>query len=307
MNIKKVFLYFFSLIIVFLLSCESRSGEKRRLKNDETVVLHQNENFQKTKHHNTLKVLTWNIQNLGQSKNTEEISTISKIINPYDIVAIQEVVAKDPRGAQKVAQIVDELNRMGAKWDYSISDPTQSPSSNMSERYAYLWKTSKVSLFNNPYLDEKLKNICIREPYIAGFKLKKSTSCFYLINFHARVHSQKPEEEIRYFINYQERLESENIIILGDFNLNETHEVWDDLYDKGFVSAIQNSRTTLKKKCKNKKYLYHSMDNIYYNSNTVNLLSSGKVDFVGSCDNLVNARQISDHLPVFIEFSHIKK
>ena len=43
--------------------------------------------------------------------NQEIISDIFKIINDYDIVAIQEVVAKDPAGAQAVARIVDNLNK----------------------------------------------------------------------------------------------------------------------------------------------------------------------------------------------------
>jgi deoxyribonuclease-1-like protein len=88
---------------------------------------------------NTLKIASWNIQDLGRSKNAEEINSIAKILRNFDLVAIQEVVAKDPAGAQAVTKIVDELNRMGSKWDYQISNPTKSPSVYMSERYAFLW------------------------------------------------------------------------------------------------------------------------------------------------------------------------
>ncbi len=298
---------FHLLFICFFLSitnwsCESRSANNSRSKSGKAFVLLQNGIKSESNNSNSIQILTWNIQELGHSKNSEEIASIIKIINLYDIVAVQEVVAKDPRGAQTVAKIVDELNRMGSKWDYSISDPTKSPSNNMSERYAYLWKTSKASSIKKPYLDKELKNICVREPYVAAFKLKKSEDSFFLVNFHAKVHSQRPEEEIKYFIDYPERLKSENIIILGDFNLNEEHIVWKDFYRLGFKSAIQKSPTTLKRKCKRKKYLYHSIDNIYYNSMKINLINSGRIDFVVNCDNLKNARHISDHLPVFMEF-----
>jgi len=299
---KKSFATYSFVILAFLLfSCESKSAQKSRLKTENTTTLLSNENSSKASNQNSLKIITWNIQELGQSKNQEEILNIAKIIKPYDIVAIQEVVAKDPRGAQAVAKIADELNRMGNKWDYSISNPTKSPSSNMSERYAYIWKTSKIKLVSKPYLDSELEEKCIREPYIAEFKLKKENKSFFLINFHSRVHSQNPEKEIVFFKNYPKRLNSERIFILGDFNLNEKHSVWNELYNNGFKSAIQNSPTTLKKKCKRKKYLNHSIDNIYFNTKNIDFLNSGKVDFVGSCRNLINARKISDHLPVFIE------
>ena len=113
----------------------------------------------------SLRLITWNIQDLGQSKDSTEIAFIVKTLKDFDIIVIQEVVAKHPAGVQKVAQIADELNRTGSKWDYRISDPTKSPSAYMSERYAFLWKTSKVSLKGRAYLDDELSSEIIREPF----------------------------------------------------------------------------------------------------------------------------------------------
>jgi len=45
-----------------------------------------------------LKIVTWNIRDLGRSKD-------------YDLVAIQEVVAKDPAGAQAVAKMKFSMNQ----------------------------------------------------------------------------------------------------------------------------------------------------------------------------------------------------
>lgn len=160
----------------------------------------------------SIKILSWNIQNLGKTKIQDEILQIVKIINDFDVVAIQEVVGKDPKGAQAVAKIWGELNRKGNKWDYRISNPTKSPSANMSERYAYVWKTAKLNLINKPYLDTSLEDVLIREPYIVEFKAKKKTESFFLINYHSRVHNQNPEKEIIYFMEYPERLKTENII-----------------------------------------------------------------------------------------------
>jgi len=252
----------------------------------------------------SLSLVSWNIRHLGRTKTDEDIHEIAKILRDFDIVAIQEVVAKDPAGAQAVAKIADELNRMGAKWDYQVSNPTKSPSVYMSERYAFLWKTSKVNIIHRAYLDEDLEALCYREPFIAKFKIKGKTQPFYVVNYHSRKHYDKPEEEIVYFIDYPERLSSNQILIAGDFNLSETHLVWEPFYQKGFKNALHNQRTTLKAMCKGDDYLSHPIDNVYYTPG-IYMVKSGSYDFVRGCDNLDRAREISDHLPVYINFKLI--
>lgn len=97
-----------------------------------------------------IKLTSWNIQHMGKSKSDETISYMANLLKDFDVVAIQEVVAGNG-GAQAVARLADELNRKGAKWEYTISDPTQSsPYSN--ERYAYLRKPSKVKVVGKAWL-----------------------------------------------------------------------------------------------------------------------------------------------------------
>lgn len=247
-----------------------------------------------------LRLVTWNIQDLGRTKDAQEIYSIAQLLRDYDIVAIQEVVGLDPAGARAVAKIADELNRMGSKWDYSVSDRTQSPSSHISERYAYLWKTSKVDLLSDPYLDQELAEVCFREPYIAQFSPKGSKEHFFVVNFHSRKHDQQPEQEIKYFSLYTQRLAADNVLIAGDFNLDEKHTVWNPLYKKGYTSAIRNTPTTLKRKCARGNYLNYAIDNIYFNTKCVKKLEAGRVDFVRNCGDLSTARGISDHLPVYL-------
>src|SRR5690606_22552967 len=113
---------------------------------------------------------------------------------------------------------------------------------------------------------------------------------------------ESPDEEIIHFLDYSNRLKSERIIIAGDFNLDEKHQVWKPFYRKGYKSALQNSLTTLKVKCKDGRYLNHAIDNIYFTS-SIKSIQSGIIDFVGSCQELDLARGISDHLPVYMEFN----
>ena len=281
--------------VSILFSFQDRIENKKTLKLSSNYTLnHINSDFK-------LKIVTRNIKDLGRTKDEKEILEIANILRHYDVIAIQEVVAKDPAGAQAVAKIVDELNRMGSKWDYRISDPTNSPSVYMSERYAFLWKTSKVDLLTRAYLDKELENICVREPFIGKFKHKKGKEPFYVINFHSKKYKDNPEEEIILLNNYHKKLKSDRIFLVGDFNLDENHIVWNDLYHYGYKSAVNNTKTTLKLLCKEGNYLNHSIDNIYYNSLWIKKISSDHIDFVKSCKNLEKARSISDHLPVFLE------
>lgn len=142
-----------------------------------------------------VKILSWNIENLGKSKSDTTIIYIASILSDYDIVAIQEVVA-GYGGAQAVARLADELNRKGNKWDYTISDPTSS-SAYKTERYAFIWKTSSVKKIGKAWLEEKYHLLIDREPYYATFEYDKKQ--FTLANFHAITKSRQPETEIKYF------------------------------------------------------------------------------------------------------------
>lgn len=302
--------FIFFLLLASLLSCTSISKRSTQLADqsdfdsDKNVVEKlkgdgdKNSDFNNSK---SLKVASWNIRHLGRTKTPEDIHQIADILRDFDMVAIQEVVAKDPAGAQAVAKIADELNRMGAKWDYQVSDPTNSPSVYISERYAFLWKTSKVSLVHRAYLDKELEDLCFREPFIATFKLKGESGSFYVVNYHSRKYYDKPEEEIIHFIEYPERLDSDRILIMGDFNLDEKHAVWKPLYRKGFKSALLNERTTLKVKCKDGNYRSHAIDNVYFTPG-IQKIQAESIDFVKACKGLKRAREISDHLPIYMEF-----
>ena len=70
-----------------------------------------------------ISLCSWNLKDFGKTKDATEIKFIATTIKEYDIIAIQEVVAGDG-GAQAVARLSDQLNRMGNKWEYVISDPT---------------------------------------------------------------------------------------------------------------------------------------------------------------------------------------
>lgn len=245
-------------------------------------------------------LISWNLKKLGESKDESELKIIAKTISKFDIVALQEVVAVNPAGAQKVAELADMLNRMGAKWDYRISDPTSSPGRNRKERYAFLWKTKKAMMLSRPWLDKTCEPTMYREPYLARFKI--NGEIVLIANYHSRSYRESPEEEIPCFYQFQSRYPDDQIVIVGDWNAKSRHEVFEPLYAQGYASNLNGAKTTLKQKCSiSGQYRNHAIDFILFETDELCKIDSGVVDFVGDCERLSEMRGVSDHLPVWVE------
>ncbi|MEC5166241.1 deoxyribonuclease-1-like protein [Flavobacterium sp. PL11] len=247
-------------------------------------------------------LLSWNISNLGKSKSNSEIAFMAATIRDYDIIAIQEVVAGNG-GAQAVARLADELNRKGSKWDYTISDPT-SGSPNKSERYAFIWKTSKVKIIGKAWLEKKYHLEIEREPYLCTFEYGKKQ--FTVVNFHAIPKKSQPETEIKYFKYLPADYPKLNLIFVGDFNCPQSHSVFNPLKQMGYKSVLVGQKTSLKTACTVTECLASEYDNIFYNSSKVNIVQSGVLHFYTNFDSLKEARLISDHIPIWFQFSLAK-
>ncbi|WP_040248054.1 endonuclease/exonuclease/phosphatase family protein [Psychroserpens mesophilus] len=245
-----------------------------------------------------IKIISWNIKDFGRSKNSEELEKIADIIKNADIVALQEVVA-GYGGAQAVAKLSDILNRKGAKWDYIVSDPTIS-SKYMTERYAFIWKTKFIKIKNRGRLLKELQDVIEREPLLVDFFINEKS--FTIINYHSIPYSKNPRPEIKVLTNYiTSNFKDSPLLLAGDFNINESDDAFKNFINNAYLPALYNKKTTLKKKCENGNYLNYNIDNLYY-SKDISKIKSGVIDFVLVCDQIENARKLSDHLPVYFEF-----
>ena len=245
-----------------------------------------------------VKLLSWNIENFGKSKSDSEINFIANTLKSYDIVALQEVVA-GPGGAQAVARLADELNRKGSKWDYVVSDPTSS-SANKTERYAFIWKTAKIKKIGKAWLEKKYHLEIEREPFYCTFEYDKKQ--FTVASFHAITKSKQPETEIKYFKLLPAEYPKLNLVFLGDFNCPQSHTVFNPLRKMGYQSAFVHQKTSLKKKCDGSNCLASEFDNIWFNKSRIKKIASEVLPFYKSFQTLKEARTISDHIPITMEF-----
>ncbi|HSI69455.1 MAG TPA: endonuclease/exonuclease/phosphatase family protein [Gillisia sp.] len=249
-----------------------------------------------------VKISSWNLQNFGKTKTEAEIEFMANILKDFDIIALQEVVA-GYGGAQAVARLADELNRKGSKWDYVISDPTNS-SPYATERYAYIWKTAQIKRSGRPWLEKKYESEIDREPFFMDFNY--NGTIFTLVNFHAIPKKKQPETEIKYFKFLPGHYADKNLIFLGDFNVPQSHTVFNPLKKMGYEPVFIGQKTTMKMKCVGGECLASEYDNIFYNTNSSTLLDFGVVLFYESYPDMKSARRISDHIPLWAEFDFVK-
>ncbi|WP_044101728.1 endonuclease/exonuclease/phosphatase family protein [Neolewinella persica] len=245
-----------------------------------------------------LRLVSWNVQDMGRTITDADIDRMAALLRDADVVAIQEVVAKDPAGAQRVAALDAALDRTGTEWDYRISPPTSSTSSYDKERYAFLWRRSKVKMLRYQ-LDNTVADAVVREPFWLEVAVKGFPEPIWLVNFHSLPHAKGPEQEIPYLIDYPDRVSGQPLIYLGDWNMKPDHKAFRPLFDKGYAIAAKNLPTTLKRKCTaTGNYLNYPIDNIFYPTAFFDKEAVWVIDFVENCSTLETDRKLSDHLPI---------
>ena len=246
-----------------------------------------------------VQVCSWNLKDFGKSKTDQSIDFIANTIKDMDVLAIQEVVAS-AGGSQAVARLVNTLNRNGAQWDYTISDPTTS-NENGTERYAFVWKPSRVKKVGAAWLEKTYSTQIDREPYMATFQVKNKF--FTMASFHAIPKAKQPETEIKYLRFVPQEYPGKNLIFGGDFNCPESNSVFNALKAMRYLPVFIKQKTSLRTKCVNDDCLASEYDNIFCNRSQIRVLNSGVLHFYKSFTTLKEAIKVSDHLPVYMKFS----
>ena len=305
---KKNILLSLSLFCFFLLSiilgCDSIENTNTDNRPNTPILSDNTPRIDKNSSNETIKVLSWNLYNFGKSKDDQEIEYIAKKLKDFDIVAIQEV-STSLYGVRAVGKLADQLNRTGSKWEYKISDPT---SGDGKERYAYFWKTTtkdaKISL-KKDWLEQTIAQKVDREPYMARFevisKKDKTTNTVLIGSFHAVPTSKDPEKEIVFLAEIPNQYRKDNILILGDFNLDGKHEAFNGLRERSFVAAFKNQETSLRMKPKDGSALNEPYDNIFVETRAFTIKKSEVIHFYKDYKSLKEARYISDHIPIWVE------
>lgn len=245
-----------------------------------------------------LRLVSWNVANMGGSKDDAEIATMADVLAPAaDVVAIQEVITSAP-GEEAVRRLVAALDRRGGAWNYTVSEPT---SGRGSERYAFLWRTDRVRLAGPCRLDDALAPQVDREPFLCRF-VAGGARPVLVATFHAVPTSKDPARENALLAGLDARYDADDLVIVGDFNLPARHSAFDALRARGFDDAVGDALTTLKAvRSPSGEHRASAYDHVFYETEALAPRRAEVLDFSERFADLRDARDVSDHLPVLVE------
>jgi endonuclease/exonuclease/phosphatase family metal-dependent hydrolase len=112
----------------------------------------------------------------------------------------------------------------------------------------------------------------------------------------------KPETEIKYFKFFPGEYPTLNLIFAGDFNCPQSHTVFIPLRKMGYQSILAK-KTSLKQKSIKQQLPCSEYDNMYYKTSKIKSINKGVLSFYKDFNTLKEARKVSDHIPIWFEFS----
>lgn len=250
----------------------------------------------------TIRIASFNIQVFGNTKASKPyvMQELADIVNQFDVVAIQEIRSQNE---YLIPDFVKLVNRSGRRFDHVIGPRLGITTSK--EQYVYLFDTQKIEVdHQSVYTVSDPDGLLHREPLVATFRTRgvdpDQAFTFTLINMHTdpdiAVQEMDVLAEVYKVVRRSSRGE-DDIILLGDFNVDDRH-LGRLGQLPGMLPLIAGVWTNTRQ---NKQY-----DNliIHQPSTTEYAGNSGVFDFMRFKNlRLEQAIQVSDHFPVWAEFS----
>lgn len=250
-----------------------------------------------------IKIASFNIQVFGEKKlaNPGIVDVLVKVCRHFDVIAIQEV-----RSEQQniLPMFVQELNKDGSKYNFVIGPRLGRTASK--EQYAFIFDTESIEVDRNQlYTLEDPDDLLHREPLVALFRVRglppEQAFTFKLVDIHTDPDEVAKElnvlDDAFYAIRDKDGIPEDDVIILGDLNSDDKH--------LGELGSIPNLGHVIADHATNTRGT-HEYDNILFDSRaTVEFTGRGGVfDYMREYNlSLDDALLVSDHLPVWAEFS----
>lgn len=246
-------------------------------------------------------IASFNVMRLGEKEKNYEV--MAKVLSNFDLIGIEEVMHE--KGLKKLKAHLIKLT--GEKWEYIISENSVG-SEGYREYYGYIYRKEKFQEVRKlGFYKEKNENEFMREPYGAYFK--SGNFDFVYVISHSIFGDKETQRliEASNYVNVYEyflkKSEESDIIIAGDFNVPADSPAFRNLSERAGVSYLLlpgENPTTL-----SDERLVSSYDNFFINREKTKefLENSGVYNFVKNNNYAIIKKYISDHLPIFSEYS----
>lgn len=252
----------------------------------------------------TIRIASFNIQVFGQAKMSDAtvVDRLAEIVRQFDLVAIQEIRSVDQ---SVLPEFVKVVNSQGADYRFVISPRLGRTHSK--EQFAYVYRGDLLEVIpGSVFTVDDPEDMLHREPFVSRFRVRQANGepfTFTLINVHTDPDDTAWEvgalAEVYKFVA-QHHHEEDDIILLGDLNVDNRRirpltriPVVESIVPEGPT----NTRLT------------RQYDHILINRLTT-------TEFTGNAGvfdmeeyfqiTREEALKISDHLPVWAEFSTIE-
>lgn len=252
----------------------------------------------------TILMGSFNIQDFGVTKigKNDVTRVLVDIVRRFDILAIQELSSVQQH---IIPNFVEMLNANGMNYSYIVG-PRQGYTT-QTEQYVYIFDAEKFEVVGQPFVAEDPGDLLSRSPFVTSFRCTETSAdrafTFTLLNLHT---SPKRKDNKRELAALQRIVQNvvaqvtydDDFIVLGDFNAPPyLFSQYPMLANQ--VSIVPDELVTNTRGDKN-------IDNIVFDARATTEYQGrfGVFDFMSEYNlALGDALSVSDHLPVWAEFS----
>jgi endonuclease/exonuclease/phosphatase family metal-dependent hydrolase len=267
-----------------------------------TETVHLDDVLPVTRQGEVIRVGSFNAQVLGRSKSEKVVvmEILARIVRQFDVLALQEISAEDQ---DVLARLIERVNSDGRRYDYVVGRPLGKSAPR--EQYAFLFDRESVEIDRDQlYTVEDPQQLLYRPPLVGSFRVRgparEQAFTFTLVNL--RMDSGRAVTE-RTFLDDVFRLVrddgrgEDDVILLGDFQADDEH--------LGPISEITGMAIAVTKTPTNPDQT-KQWDNLVFESQATEEFTgrSGTLNLMRQYNlSLQEALEVSDHLPVWAEFS----
>ncbi|MDP6447626.1 MAG: endonuclease/exonuclease/phosphatase family protein [Pirellulaceae bacterium] len=250
----------------------------------------------------SIRIASFNIQTFGSTKLSKPhvLAALARIVRQYDVIAIQEIRAKEQ---DILPRFIAKINEEGLSYDYVIGERLGRTHSK--EQYAFVFNRASVEVDRNQmYTVSDPDDLLHREPLVAWFRVRgpdpEAAFTFTLINIHTDPDEAGSEvaalRDVFDLVRNDGRGE-DDVILLGDLNVDDQH--------LGPLAENANIEWTVSGTPTNTRGSAQ-YDNVLFDRLATTEFTgvSGVFDFLREFNlSMDEALEVSDHLPVWAEFS----
>jgi endonuclease/exonuclease/phosphatase family metal-dependent hydrolase len=255
----------------------------------------------------TVRIASFNIQVFGteKAKNQEVMWTLAAIIQQFQVVAIQEIRTQDDYFIDNFLRTY--VNQNGRAYDKIVGP--RLGRSRSTEQYAFVYDTAQLQVNSRSvYTVNDPDDLLHREPLVAMFRTRgappEQAFTFVLVNMHVDPDETDTEMDTLAQVYQAVRRTSggeDDIILLGDLNVDDQH--------LGELGRLDGVRPLVRGVYTNTR------QNALYDNIVVHQPSTAEFNGRAGIYNYMplyqlppqqateRALKISDHLPVWAEFS----